>query len=124
MSLPHILKPVSASQLNLWCKAAESIRQAIERLTVSLNKAGEDYQVTQETLKPIRSRIWATVIKLIPTAPPGITILELRRAWLATGQVPNQVPSENTICSTMVRCADKAGVHRSAGKPARWWAPT
>jgi hypothetical protein len=51
-----------------------------ERLQVSLNEAGDEYQVTQGSLRPIRSGIWHTLAALLPTEPPGLTIRELRGA--------------------------------------------
>jgi hypothetical protein len=88
-----------------------------ERLEISLNQEGDDYQVLTGNLKPIRSSIWASIVKLIPTGLPGITARELRGAW----HEGKEVPSENTILNTLFRCADKAGVRRTDERPARWW---
>lgn len=87
-----------------------------ERLEVSLNQQGEDYQVLNGSLKPIRSAVWAMLSTLLP-AEPGFTVRELRGAW------PDQrnVPSEDTIWKTLTRYGNKAGARQTEDKPARWW---
>lgn len=87
---------------------------------MSLADDGQDYQVLEGNLRPIRSEIWAAMVELLPAEPPGVTIRELRGAW-PDGMV---APSETTLLNTLLRCSDKAGVCRTEGKPARWWKAT
>jgi len=88
-----------------------------ERLQVSLNEAGDDYQVVQGNLRPIRSGIWQTLAQLLPTEAPGISIRELQGSW----PDDEDLPSEDTIWKTLTRCASKAGARQTNDKPARWW---
>jgi len=90
-----------------------------ERLSISLTADGEEYQVLNGNLKPIRSGIWQTLAGLLPGRPPGFTIRELRGAW-PQGE---PVPGEEAVYTTLTRCGGKAGVCRGEEKPARWWYP-
>jgi hypothetical protein len=83
---------------------------------MSLNEEGRDYQVTSGNLKPIRSGIWQTVTGLLTPFEPGVTVREIRMNWPDAN-----VPTEDTILTTLKRYGDKAGIRRSDTKPARWW---
>ena len=113
----ELTTPTDPSCRNRKLTVRGRLTSSPERIEMSLNQEGDDYQVTTGNLKPIRSGIWQSIAKLIPIGEPGITIRELRGAWYEGGEVP----SENTILQTMLRCADKAGVRRSDDRPARWW---
>jgi hypothetical protein len=94
------------------------LTSAPERLTVSLNEAGDNYQVTQGSLKPIRSGIWQTLAGILPTEEPGFTVRELRGAWPDS---ETSVPGDDVIHNTLTRCGRKAGVRHTDDKPVRWW---
>ena len=92
-----------------------------ERLNISLSQDGDDYQVVQGSLRPIRSGIWQTLAGLLPAEPPGFTIRELRGAW---PEADLSVPSEDSILKALTRCGPKAGVCKTGEKPVGWYRPT
>ncbi len=96
------------------------LTQSPEKLRVSFNEDGMDYQVLEGNLRPIKSEIWAAIAGLLPTEPPGACIQDLRGNW-PEGMT---VPSQDTIGKTLSRCGERSGVRRTEGKPVRWWKPT
>lgn len=90
-----------------------------ERLTISLNEEGDDYQVVKGTLKPVRSELWAVMEALAPREPPGWTLADFRACW----PEDQPCPSGDALRVMVHRYAAKAGWVRVDGRPPTYYKP-
>src|SRR5207248_2303496 len=90
------------------------------KLTVELNKAGDDYQVIEGDLTSGTMTLWDTLKTLVPDAPPGLSAKQFRQKW------PTQPPpQERRIIELLTKNWRAARWQRTGdGKrnaPYRYW---
>lgn len=92
---------------------------APSKLRIELNQSGDDYQVVEGALRPVRSEAWAVMESLVPREPPGWTLAEFAREW----PIDVRTPSQDALRVNISRYAEKSGWRRTQDHPPRHWKP-
>jgi hypothetical protein len=116
MQLAEPLKPDSRARTLL---VRGRLTGSPVKLRIELTPDGQDYQVIEGNLKPVRSELWATMETLVPDQPPGWTLQDFRGGW----PIGPRVPSAEAMRMLVHRYAKKCGWNRTDERPPRYWKP-